>query len=316
MKFQEFAGIRFQNCADCHADPHQNKFGQQCTQCHVTESFHTVKGITNFNHDRTDFPLLNKHKTVPCQKCHKASITAPLKYARCLDCHEDYHNKQFVKNGTVQDCSDCHDTKGFTLFTYTIEQHNSGTFRLEGAHLATPCLACHKKQAKWSFKSIGSRCVDCHKDIHESYISKEFYPNSSCETCHNTSKWNDLTYDHVKTGFELTGVHAKTTCRKCHIKKEDDGREVQQFSSLNSTCVQCHPDIHYKQFESDGETKCLRCHTTDLWKIVNFNHNTTSYKLDGKHQNVACAKCHKPVTIGQNTFVLYKIKDTRCENCH
>jgi len=316
LKFQEFAGIKFQSCSNCHTDPHQNKFGQNCAQCHITESFHTVQGISNFDHNKTNFKLENKHQNVPCQKCHKTSVTAPLKYARCLDCHPDYHNKQFVKQGVVQDCSDCHSTKGFTLFSYTVEQHNSGNFKLEGAHLATPCIACHKKQEKWSFKSIGLRCVDCHKDIHETYIAKEFYPEARCESCHNPSRWKEVTFDHTKTKFELTGAHIKPTCSDCHFKKEADGQEHQQFASLTSACIQCHPDIHFKQFENNGETNCLRCHTTNLWKIVNFDHNTTAFKLDGKHQSVACAKCHKPVTIEQNTFVLYKIKDTRCENCH
>lgn len=315
-KFQEFAGIKFQSCSNCHTDPHQNKFGQNCIQCHTNESFHTVKGISNFDHTKTNFKLEDKHQNVPCQKCHKASITAPLKHDRCLDCHPDYHNNQFTSQGVIQDCSGCHNTKGFTLFSYTIDQHNSGNFKLEGAHLATPCFACHKKQEKWSFKSIGLSCVDCHTNIHESFISKEFYPETGCGNCHNPSRWSEVNYDHTVTGFLLSGAHVKPTCRDCHFRKEADGQYSQQFSSLTSSCTQCHSDIHFKQFEDNGGTNCVRCHTTALWKIVNFDHNTTAFKLDGKHQNVACAKCHKPVTVEQNTFVLYKIKDTRCESCH
>ncbi|MEI7981280.1 MAG: cytochrome C [Bacteroidota bacterium] len=314
--FQEFAGIKFQSCSNCHADPHQNKFGQNCSQCHATESFHTVKGISNFDHSKTSFKLEDKHQFVTCQKCHKASITAPVKHDRCLDCHKDFHNKQFVKEGVVQDCADCHSTRGFTSFSYTVEQHNNGNFKLEGAHLATPCFSCHKKQEQWSFKSIGLRCVDCHKDIHEPYIKKEIYPDSTCQTCHNPSRWSDVTYDHSKTDFALTGAHTKPTCRNCHFKKEPDGKEHQQFSSLTKACTQCHADIHFNQFENNGEVNCLRCHSTNLWKISNFDHNTTAFKLDGKHQHVACAKCHKPATIEHNTYVLYKIKGTRCENCH
>ncbi|MEI6455617.1 MAG: cytochrome C [bacterium] len=315
-KFQEFAGIRFQSCSNCHNDPHQNKFGPNCTECHSNESFHTVKGIANFDHSRTNFKLENKHLNVPCQKCHKTSVTVPVKHDRCLDCHKDYHNNQFVKQGIVQDCSECHNTKGFNFFSFTLEQHNSGNFKLEGAHVATPCNACHKKQEKWSFRSVGLRCVDCHKDIHEPYIGKEFYPNANCEICHNTNKWGNVTWDHSKTEFPLTGVHTKRSCRDCHFKKGADSIMYQQFSSLTFSCIQCHTDIHYQQFESEGVTDCLRCHTTDLWKIPDFDHNKTAYKLDGKHQKVACVKCHKPVTVGQNTFVLYKIKDSRCEACH
>jgi hypothetical protein len=31
---------------------------------------------------------------------------------------------------------------------------------------------------------------------------------------------------------------------------------------------------------------------------------------------VACAKCHKKITNNNNTYVLYKIKEWKCENCH
>ncbi len=316
LKFQEFAGIRFENCNNCHTDPHQNKFGQNCTQCHTNESFHTIKGISGFDHSRTNFPLTDRHQGVPCQKCHKTSITAPLRHERCTDCHADYHKGQFTKEGIVQDCSSCHSTKGFTLFSFTIEQHNSGNFRLTGAHAATPCIACHKKQDKWSFRSVGLRCADCHRNIHEAYIGKEFYPDTNCGICHTPNRWSEVTWDHSKTGFLLTGGHAKPACRDCHFKTGADSIPVQQFSSLTSACTQCHTDIHFRQFETEGETKCLRCHNSDLWKIANFDHNKTAFKLDGKHQKVACAKCHKPVTVGQNTFVLYKIKDSRCEACH
>jgi hypothetical protein len=31
---------------------------------------------------------------------------------------------------------------------------------------------------------------------------------------------------------------------------------------------------------------------------------------------VDCAGCHKTVTEGSISYVLYKIKDSRCEHCH
>jgi hypothetical protein len=37
-KFQEFRGVQHNNCNSCHKDPHQNKFGQNCRQCHTEES--------------------------------------------------------------------------------------------------------------------------------------------------------------------------------------------------------------------------------------------------------------------------------------
>jgi len=37
-KFQEFRGVQFAACTNCHKDPHQNKFGQACLKCHTPEN--------------------------------------------------------------------------------------------------------------------------------------------------------------------------------------------------------------------------------------------------------------------------------------
>jgi hypothetical protein len=134
--------------------------------------------------------------------------------------------------------------------------------------------------------------------------------------CHNPTRWGDVSFDHSQTGFALSGAHAIPGCRSCHYKKDSTGNENQIFTGLSKSCSGCHKDNHYGQFENNGSTDCLRCHDTNLWKITNFDHNKTAFKLDGKHQNVACAKCHKTVTERNFTYVLYKIKDTRCEACH
>jgi hypothetical protein len=103
-KFQEFRGVHFSSCTSCHKDPHQNKFGQNCSQCHSEESFQVVKGIQNFDHNKTNFRLEDKHAGVNCKACHKTKFTDPLKYARCTDCHADYHNGQFIKNDLTPGC--------------------------------------------------------------------------------------------------------------------------------------------------------------------------------------------------------------------
>jgi nitrate/TMAO reductase-like tetraheme cytochrome c subunit len=316
VTFQAFAGINFSNCTSCHSDIHQNKFGQNCRQCHSEVSFHTIKAMSNFDHSKTNYNLEDKHLAVPCSSCHKNNVTAPLKHDRCTDCHQDYHEKQFLVNNVVTDCSHCHSTKGYDQTSFTVEQHNQGRFRLEGAHLATPCFSCHKKTEKWSFRQIGIVCTDCHKNIHERFLAAKFYPDGNCRTCHNPSRWNDITFDHSGTGFALAGVHAIKDCRICHMKPDSTGNVIQRFSGLSTACATCHQDVHFKQFEVNGLTNCLKCHTFDQWAILNFDHNSTAFKLDGKHKNVPCAKCHKSITDGQNTYVLYKIKEYRCENCH
>jgi hypothetical protein len=315
-KFQEFRGMQFSKCTDCHKDPHRNQFGQNCTQCHSEESFLAVKGTKNFNHDKTGFKLEDKHQLVTCKQCHKTKYTDPLKHDKCTDCHKDYHKGQFAKNGKNPDCSLCHNLKGFNLFSYTIEQHNSAVFPLNGSHLAVPCTDCHKKQENWSFRQIGIKCSDCHPDIHKNYISQKFYPGQNCVNCHNESGWHSVKFDHSRTSFSLSGAHLTAGCKACHFKKDDKGTNIQKFTGLKTDCSSCHKDNHNNQFGKNGVTVCTDCHGTDNWKASRFNHDNTAFRLDGKHINVACVKCHKQVTEGGTRFILYKIKEYKCESCH
>ena len=317
QKFQEFKGLKFDNCTACHTDKHQGKFGQNCKECHSEQSFTLINGTQDFDHDKTDFKLDGKHKLVACKTCHKSKITNAMQFDKCTRCHTDYHYGQFAKQGVSPDCSQCHTVKGFVGSTYTIEQHNGSVFPLKGAHVATPCFACHKKSEKWSFREIGKRCIDCHKDIHKPNISEKYYPESVCENCHSENRWNLVNFDHGKTKFALVGAHVKKGCCDCHFKKEPDGKIRQEFAGMSVQCSNCHNDIHNKQFENNGATDCAQCHTNDAFKPApKFNHNTSRFPLDGKHQKVACVKCHKPVQNQGLTYVLYKINKIKCEDCH
>jgi hypothetical protein len=315
-KSQKFKGIPFETCTNCHKDVHENQFGQNCTQCHTEESFHSIKEMKNFDHSKTNFKLEGKHQLVNCVSCHKTKYTDPIKHDKCSDCHVDYHNKQFAKQGISPDCNSCHNSNSFVGSSYTIENHNASSFQLQGGHLATPCFACHLKEKKWSFKNIGKRCVDCHKDIHESLMSVKFYPENACEYCHKVEKWSEINFDHSKTNFELAGAHKKQSCRSCHFIRENESKITQRFTGLPASCINCHKDNHNKQFEKEGITDCKSCHDFENWKTVKFDHNTARFKLDGKHQNVACYKCHKPIQTDQLTYIQYKMEDIRCEACH
>ena len=170
------------------------------------------------------------------------------------------------------------------------------SFELQGAHLAVACFECHKKQDKWSFRNIGKRCVDCHKDIHKSthfpeVLSRRELQNLPCGKQMEPNKFRPF----ENQIFSLTGIHSKTNCRACHFKQDKPGTMNSKSSAgLPKTCISCHNDNHNKQFEKNGITDCSECHGTENWKASKFNHDKTAFKLDGKHQNVACAKCHKP----------------------
>jgi hypothetical protein len=315
-KYQAFSGIKYDNCTRCHTDAHNNKFGQNCKQCHSESGFQNIKSSSGFDHDKTNFPLNGRHKGLNCKQCHKNKVTDPLKHERCLDCHKDYHEGQFTKLGYPRDCAECHETKGFAGSNYTIELHNKSNFPLEGAHLATPCFICHKKTEKWNFRFTAKTCNDCHENIHEPNTSRDQYRNGDCKICHTQATWSKVNYDHSKTKFPLSGIHATTSCRECHFRPVGGGTGQPIFSGLKEQCTFCHDDIHNQQFVQAGVTDCRRCHAFDKWQISNFDHNQASFKLDGKHKALACIRCHGKVQDGGKQYVLYKTKKTKCEDCH
>ena len=313
--FQHFANVEHQNCTACHDDVHHNKFGQNCTQCHNEVSFRNVKGLDNFDHSKTGYPLEGMHVNVDCKECHKTNYTNPVKHKRCTDCHDDYHEGEFAVNGKSPDCETCHKVDGFTRTNYTIEKHNESAFILEGAHMATPCFSCHKKEDKWQFKKIGSNCIDCHENTHQGYMDKK-YTDDGCDACHNVNAWSELTFDHEKTGFSLLGEHAKTDCRSCHYRVDEKGVTAQKFSDLTEACLQCHNDEHLGQFAKYGDTGCEKCHGYDNWKAEKFSHDNSRFKLEGAHATVDCIDCHTQERMSGGRCVKYIYEDIKCATCH
>lgn len=314
--FQDKLGVKTQDCATCHKDVHEGKFGSACADCHNENSFQKVKQMEGFNHNLTGFALEGKHIAVDCKKCHKAdSYTDPLPHNTCAACHSDYHQGQFASTSKTMDCADCHTVDGFAGSTYTMEQHAQTRFPLTGAHVATPCFACHQKEEKWSFRKIGERCVDCHKDVHAGQIDTRWYPNQTCENCHTTEKWTGKNnFNHSQTAFKLVGKHDEQDCRACHVP--DHTYKYGKFKGLPATCASCHEDAHNRQFEQKGITDCARCHGFNSWDMNDFDHNKTRFKLEGKHVGVACEKCHKTTELNGITFVQYKFESFDCKVCH
>ncbi|MEI7504046.1 MAG: cytochrome C [Paludibacter sp.] len=315
-KVQKFTSLPFANCTPCHEDVHKNKFGQNCKQCHTEESFFFNKSMKAFDHDKTNFKLIGEHKQVECKECHKKSLTAPLKHDQCKDCHADYHKGEFAKNGVSPDCNQCHTNNGFTPSTFTIEQHNKHKFKLEGAHLATACAACHKKEKDWTFQKMGHKCVDCHTNVHKGIMDEKFIPNENCKVCHNVKSWKTVTFDHNRTDFKLIGAHTKAACAFCHYRRNENGIKTQKFGGTSKECSSCHRDSHFGQFAVNGKTDCTRCHGNDDWHDSKFDHNTSRFKLDGAHAKVKCEECHKTIRNGKGKYIEYKFDDISCSKCH
>ena len=313
--FQEFANINIGQCSACHEDVHDGKFGADCRACHNESSFLGSSNSETFDHTLTDFPLLGSHGSVDCRACHTAQLTDPLAHSRCKDCHTDYHQGQFTSTVPQIDCADCHIEDSFGPSTFTIARHQETAFPLRGAHLATPCLACHRQDDAWEFREIGLACTSCHENVHQGYMDERFF-SAGCAKCHNESTWTEITFDHYETSFQLEGAHTGVRCAQCHFSESETGIWVQEFTGLQSHCSGCHQDVHFGQFEIAGITECNRCHGNENWTASLFDHDSTQFVLDGVHAQIDCAGCHQETTQNNETYVIYKIERFACIDCH
>lgn len=312
--FRTLKNKEINTCVTCHEDVHDGKLGTDCRSCHTEESFLSTSIQGGFNHTLTDYPLIGKHIEVDCKKCHENKMTESLEHSRCLSCHVDFHKGQFVYKAQTIDCKECHVEESFSETIYSIDRHNESLFPLAGAHLATPCFSCHKKEEEWVFSDIGRACVDCHTDIHKGKLKEKYYPQSDCKACHVPDVWTEISFDHKQTPYYLFGKHTEVACGSCHRNEEEEEQIL--FTETPSDCMSCHDNAHGRQFELDGITDCQRCHSFDVWQPSLFDHNTSRFILEGAHKAVNCIECHKEQDVDGKTVVQYKMERLDCAACH
>jgi hypothetical protein len=282
------------DCFSCHKkdDKHKETLGKECGTCHTERGW---KEPGKFDHDKSKFPLLGKHKKVECKDCHKSQLykEAP---SDCYACHkkDDKHNLTLGEK-----CADCHLEVDWKTTTGRFF-HDKTKFPLKNAHNEpkVKCVACHKDLA--SFRKTPMDCYSCHKkdDKHEGQTAK------TCDDCHSDISWRINRFDHGKSRFPLTGRHISATCKSCHL--------TTRFKDAPRDCYACHKkeDKHKLKFG----VKCENCHNTRGWTVWDFNHDKrTTYKLDGAHIKVTCESCHKqPAPEGKDSAPV----GTTCISCH
>jgi hypothetical protein len=320
-EYRRFTSINHTACTDCHTDPHTGQLGADCANCHSTAGWLQV-AAKDFDHSKTRYPLEGRHKTVSCAACHgNRSAKKKLNFANCTDCHRDFHRGAFADRTSGGTCEECHTVHTFKPSTFTIAAHSQTSFPLRGAHLATPCIACHETTAgnepKYQFVFASKACVKCHADPHGGQVNK-YMKGSGCESCHAVESWENVQFDHGTTGFVLVGKHSSVICKACHVQKRADDLN---FTGTPEKCGVCHNDVHFGQFaqESDagGKADCSRCHGSENWKPGKFDHTRDArFILDGAHQRVPCGGCHPATVVDKREFVRYKPIPGRCIDCH
>lgn len=320
------------DCAACHADVHKGRLGADCATCHSTSTFRAAE-VRRVDHDRTAYPLRGRHRTVACERCHTPGRELRIPgFARCETCHADGHAGQLATvaaGKTVSACADCHDVAGFEPARFGPDEHARSRYPLEGAHLAVPCVACHREVAAASLPSgsrrpasgrtrqyrfAGTTCRDCHRDPHRGALDR-FAGAQGCATCHDASSWRTVAIEHDQTRFPLVGKHAGVACAACHPR---DGAGQLALVERPLDCAGCHRDVHAGQLAVAGATRCERCHDANAFRPApGFVHARDSrYALDGKHETVACAACHPVERLGGENVVRFKPLPVACAGCH
>src|ERR1051326_419958 len=330
-----YAGIPFAQCADCHSDPHHGSFVQSCQSCHNTSGWKkiSVEAVNQrFDHSKTKYPLLGKHAAVACLQCRSSGdFKKPLAFQKCMDCHKpDPHSGQFAKRPDGGECASCHTVDGWKPSKFTVKDHASTGYPLQGGHVKVECSQCHIPKGKDTlFKIKYQHCTDCHSDRHVGQFAAAPYFNA-CDKCHNLESYKPSTFtlaQHKNTSFQLTGGHVAVPCDDCHKESAEfkpKAAVIYHWPNLN--CVSCHADPHKGQFKDRMQQSrangkpvgCEACHTTSSWKeLSGFDHSKTSFPLLGTHRATACIDCHKPPNLETKLMnVDFKAAPTKCEDCH
>lgn len=238
-----------------------------------------------------------------------------------------------------------------TLFTVLLAGAASGTCLaqispgpLSEAHekldSSRGCLECHGA----GDRTLDQRCLDCHTEIADRIDATSGLhgreASEDCASCHPEHGGRDFEliewtegapegFDHRRTGWTLSGRHARTRCRNCHKPEnltERGGSGVgrvdpsQTWLGLASSCNSCHEDLHAGAL---GET-CERCHDTRAFSPAPaFDHETAAFPLTGKHADVTCDRCHRVpgraevVLSSGRTARLYRpLPYGECSSCH
>jgi len=284
-------GSMYQNnpkleCRDCH--PEHRGAGASLTVVQGEEFPHELLGYSLEGHE-----FRVRREPFTCADCHQEDITtfAP---ETCDTCHREIKAAFSLAHSLSfgSDCLACHD--GVDRFGGRYD-HDAVPFRLTGGHRDVECAFCHvDARILADFETAPQDCYACHHadDPHELRFGEV------CDACHSTDSWQEFTFDHSLSAFQLEGKHAGVSCEACH--------QDNHFQGTPTDCYSCHrqDDEHNGRFGTD----CAACHTPFNWEQATFDHDLSDFPLTGAHLEVNCEDCHR---TGQFAGL-----SAQCAACH
>ena len=293
-------------CADCHADIHRRQFGANCESCHTVKGWNVSLDAIRNHQNR--FPLVGAHTLVQCDQCHKQAAAGQFEglSTACYSCHQQDFLTPVIDHvglGFPVTCESCHSMN--TWMDAKFDHLKYTGYALTGVHATLACVACHVGN---NFKGATTGCYSCHQadwngTTNPAHVAAGF--PTTCDTCHNTSNWTMVTFNHaLYANYALTGAHATLTCIQCHANNI--------YKATPTDCYSCHKadftgTTNPNHVTSGFPTNCTLCHTTTNWTTSTFNHASV-FPLTGAHATVPCAQCH--------TNNNYTTLPTDCYGCH
>ncbi len=299
------------NCNSCHA----TNYNQAANPNHVNAGIstncatcHDENGWTpsNFNHTvTTGFELSGGHAEKQCVDCHLGTTTAAS--PECFSCHQDNYNnaKDHLAQGFPTNCLQCHTVNSWEASEFN---HNTTSFPLTGAHIATDCASCHTS----GYAETTTLCSECHQTQYNSTTNPNHTAlgiTEQCDDCHTTNPaWTPASFPNHNNYYALNGAHATLAndCYLCHSGI---------YTNTANTCYACHTNDYNNTSDpnhatSQFSTDCLSCHSESAWTPSTFDHDNQYFPIySGKHSGEwnSCTDCH---TQASNYSVF------SCIDCH
>ena len=297
-------------CYECHqtqfnssTNPNHQTIGisTECSSCHTTNP--DWKPALFPQHDNY-FALTGAHAIISnnCNQCHNNNYSNTLN--TCASCHQTAYNSALNPNHTTAGistaCESCHNSIAWIPSSFN---HSSTGFDLQGSHSIIQCSSCHQGTTT----GLNNLCVSCHQDDYNSaqnHLTQGF--PTDCEMCHNSIAWNQATFNHNNTNFQLTGAHISVECSNCHTGG---------FTNTPTECSNCHitnfnNTTNPNHISLNLSNQCQSCHTTNPgWKPATFSIHNNFFQLVGAHAAIQnnCASCH---------ITGYITTPTECYGCH
>ena len=339
--FMQMKPIEHGTCESCHERSAQGRASAQLRELPLGDGLegdpHGSRGKDASFHDKTRFPLRGGHVGVACRAAMDRSLgsrrsSRGCRSRQCSDCHQDAHLGQLRRSRPARSptATSATPSNAFAPPRYELEQHRATRFPLEGGHAAAACRGCHPIDGKLAAGIPAARhklqrersgpsdsawrcctpkktlqsCAGCHEDVHDGQFAEDGNKDN-CASCHETTSFADLTFDHdTDSRFPLTGKHATTRVRGLPpTERAGPGQTLVRYKPLETACAELprRPAPGAVPRTRRGTPPdCDFCHETATFKKTLFSHARRAlHDVRARRQALEAAvrECHPTVAV-------------------